>query len=679
LHLARSRTDGRTMTTANLAPSFPHVARELRLNGKTLRSRVYLPAHQPGLADDGLPGERYIAYHRQRARAGLGMQITGATPVMWSDVWADGLTLVNIDDRIVPGYRCLTAAVHEEGGLMLAQLAHVGAMETSGDAIVSASAVRSEITQRTARQASIDELAEILEAYRAAAQRCRDGGLDGVEVTMAHGMLLASFLSPLMNRRADRYGGDREERTLYPREVVAAVRAAMGPEAIIGVRLSADELTEGGVDPQEAAAIAQTLTAQCEIDYISVTAGNNTLKLPRVDHWPPTPAPFGLFRHLARAVKSAVDLPVATVGRVTTLALAEEILASGDADLVGMVRAHIADPELMPKSRAVGGSASVRPCIGANVCINSLLAHKPLTCLANPDVGRPGRGPAEHWGNGRRAMVVGGGPAGLEAARRLAIGGWTTVLIEREQTIGGQMARWSQTPSRREFLRLIDWWEGEAARLGVTVRLGECATVEDLASQAPDLVVIATGSVPVIRPAPRLDGAVPEIGPYDMVLQGGHVLVRDEMGGLAGLLTAERLSQTADRVSLATSMLHPGEGEGLTTVYSLIRDCAARGITIADRCKVAAIEGQTVHLSGVFGETRPSILGVDAVVSTLDSVAERDLLEPLMARGLLTVVIGDALLPRDVTAAVTDAARRLDRDALTYVSSIVKASPLGRA
>jgi NADPH-dependent 2,4-dienoyl-CoA reductase/sulfur reductase-like enzyme len=276
-------------------------------------------------------------------------------------------------------------------------------------------------------------------------------------------------------------------------------------------------------------------------------------------------------------------------------------------------------------------------------------------------------------------MVVGGGPAGLEAARRLAIGGWTTVLIEREQTIGGQMARWSQTPSRREFLRLIDWWEGEAARLGVTVRLGECATVEDLASQAPDLVVIATGSVPVIRPAPRLDGAVPEIGPYDMVLQGGHVLVRDEMGGLAGLLTAERLSQTADRVSLATSMLHPGEGEGLTTVYSLIRDCAARGITIADRCKVAAIEGQTVHLSGVFGETRPSILGVDAVVSTLDSVAERDLLEPLMARGLLTVVIGDALLPRDVTAAVTDAARRLDRDALTYVSSIVKASPLGRA
>jgi hypothetical protein len=241
------------------------------------------------------------------------------------------------------------------------------------------------------------------------------------------------------------------------------------------------------------------------------------------------------------------------------------------------------------------------------------------------------------------------------------------------------MARWSQTPSRREFLRLIDWWQDEAERLGVTLRLGQCATVEGVASQAPELVVIATGSVPVMRPAPRLHGAVPEIGPYGTVPEGGHVLVRDEMGGLAGLLTAERLSQSADRVSLATSMLHPGEGEGLTTVYPLIRDCAARGITIADRCKVAAIEGQTVHLSGVFGETRPSIIGVDAVVSTLDSVAERDLVEPLMARGLPTIVIGDALLPRDVTDAVADAARRIDRDSLRSVLSTVTASPLGRA
>jgi 2,4-dienoyl-CoA reductase-like NADH-dependent reductase (Old Yellow Enzyme family) len=645
--------------TATSAASFPKVGSELQLRGKLLRSRVYLPGHQPGLADEGLPGERYIAYHRLRARAGLGMQITGATPVMWSDVWADGLTLVNIDDRIVPGYRRLAAAVHAEGGLMLAQLAHVGAMETSGDAILSASGIRSELTQRTARQASALELSAILEAYHAAAARCREGDLDGVEVTMAHGMLLASFLSPLMNLRDDRYGGDREGRTRFPREVLAATRQAMGPEAIIGIRIPGDELVEGGINAQEAAAIARLLVSTGEVDYVSVTAGNNSFKLARVDHWPPTPAPFGAFRHLSRAVKSAVGVPVATVGRVTTLTLAEEILASGDADLVGMVRAHIADPELVSKYRG-GRAAEVRPCIGANVCINSLLDHQPLTCLANPDVGRPGRGIPENWGKGRSAIVVGAGPAGLEAARRLAQAGWATTLMERDTVVGGQMARWLRTPSRREFQRLIHWWELEAKRLSVTLRLGEEATASALLSRAPELVVIATGSVPVSRPVSRSGSAIAEIGPYDRVPPGGHVVVRDEMGGLAALLTAERASLTAARVTLVTSLLHPGEGDGLTTVYPLIRDCAARGIAMVDRAKVDRIDGRTLHLAGVFGEARAPIADVDVLVSVLDTIAKADLVPQLMAHGLHAITIGDARLPRDVTAAVADAARHLD-------------------
>ncbi len=639
--------------------AFAAIDEPLHLRGKRLRSRVYLPGHQPGLADSGLPGERYIAYHRQRARAGLGMQITGATPVIWSDVWADGLTLVNVDDRIVPGYRKLAAAVHDEGGLMLAQLAHVGAMETAGDAVLSASGGRSELTQRTARAASEVELASVLDAYRAAAARVRAGELDGVEVTMAHGMLLASFLSPLANRRTDRYGGDLEGRTLFPRDILAAVRQALGPDAIVGIRLPGDELVEGGLRAEDAAAVAERLVRTGLVDYVSVTAGNNTFKLARVDHWPPTPAPFGAFRHLSRAVKAAVPVPVATVGRVTTLALAEDILRSGDADLVGMVRAHVADPDLVPKTRA-GRVADVRPCVGANVCINSLLAHKPLTCLANPDVGRPGRSEPAGWGSGRRAIVVGAGPAGLEAARRLALGGWATTLVERSPDVGGQMARWSRTPSRAEFGRLIDWWARECGRLGVAVRLGATASVGSLVEEAPDLVVVATGSVPVLRPVPRADAALVEVGPYDPVPPGGHVLVRDTMGGLAALLTAERLSLTAARVTLVTSLLHPGEGDGITTVYPLLRDCAARGIAIVDRATVTAIAGRDVHLRGVFGEARPPVIGVDAIVSVLDTEADDALAAPLAARGMQVLTIGDARLPRDVTAAVADAARLLD-------------------
>ncbi len=636
-----------------VSSEFPQVARPLALRGKRLRARVYLPAHQPGLADDGLPGTRYIDYHRQRARAGLGMQITGATPVKWSEVWADGLTLVNVDDRIVPGYQALARAVHDEGGLMLAQLAHVGAMETTGDEIVSASWTRSELTHQMSREATAEELAEILELYRAAALRCRAGDLDGIEVTMAHGMLLASFLSPLMNRREDGYGGGLEGRTLYPRQVLAAVREAMGEDAIVGIRIPGDEMVEDGINAAEAGGIAARLVATGIVDYVSVTAGNNTRKLARVDHWPPTPAPFGAFRHLSRAVRQAVDVPVATVGRVTTLELAEEILSAGDADLVGMVRANIADPRLLPKARAQE-PRTIRPCIGANVCINALLEHKPLTCMVNPELGRPLNAIDQPIGAARSALVVGGGPAGLEAARRLALRGFATTLIEAADKLGGQMRLWSQTPSRTEFLKIIGWWEDELDRLNVEVRTGQEATVDGVLALQPSVTLLASGST--LLPDTNLAGSGPLFGPYDVPASGGHALVRDEMGRLAAMLTAERLAQRWSQVTLVTSALFPGEGDGLTTSYSLIRALAQRGVTVIDRAKVTSVEGGTATLKGVFGEAREAVTGVDAVVSLLGAVSRAPLLAGLREAGLDVRAIGDAKLPRSVTEAVRDAA-----------------------
>ncbi len=634
--------------------AFPNVSRPLTLRGHTLRARVYLPAHQPGLADGGLPGERYIDYHRQRARAGLGMQITGATPVMWSAVWADGRTLVNVDDRIIPGYRNLARAVHDEGGLMLAQLAHVGAMETAGEAIVSASWEHSELTQRMSREATPEELAEIEVLYRAAAVRCREGNLDGVEVTMAHGMLLASFLSPLMNRRTDAFGGDLEGRTLFPRQILAAVREAMGKDRIIGVRLPGDELVEGGIQAAEATAIARRLVATGMVDYVSVTAGNNTRKMARVDHWPPTPAPLGTFRHLSRAVREGVDVPVATVGRVTTLGLAEEILAAGDADLVGMVRAHVADPRLLPKERE-GAPRTVRPCVGANVCINALMNHESLACMVNPELGRRADTMDRPIFAPRPAVVIGGGPGGLEAARRLALRGFRTTLIEADNALGGQMRRWADTPSRREFNRIVAWWSDELDRLGIEVRLREEASVDAIRALQPSVVLLATGSVP--QPAAvAATGAAPSYGPYDVPAAGGHVVVYDEMGRLPGMLTAERLAQTWKKVTFVTSMLHPGEGEGLTTAYSLLRSLARFGVEIIDRAKIARMEGRDAILTGVFGERRATIQDVDAVVSLGTIVSRSPLLETLRAARIAVRLVGDAKLPRGVTEAVQDAA-----------------------
>jgi 2,4-dienoyl-CoA reductase-like NADH-dependent reductase (Old Yellow Enzyme family) len=615
-----------------------HVTRPMQIRGKTLRNRVYLPGHQPGLADNGMPGERYINYHRERAKAGLGMQITGATPVLWSEVWADGITLVNVDDRIIPGYQ---------------KLSHVGAMETTGEHIISASWEHSELTQRMSREATAEQLEDIIALYRAAASRCREGNLDGVEVTMAHGMLLASFLSPYMNHRTDEYGGDLEGRTLFPRRILQVVREAMGEDTIIGVRMPGDELVEGGIRAEDAAEIARRLVATGIVDYISVTAGNNTRKMPRVDHWPPTPAPFGAFRHLSRAVKQAVDVPVATVGRVTTVELAEEIMASGDADLVGMVRANVADPRLLPKARA-GEQRTIRPCIGANVCINSLMDHKPLICMVNPEVGKPAHMIDQPIGGSRSAIVVGGGPAGMEAARRLALRGFSTRLIEQSEALGGQMGLWSSTPSREEFKKIIKWWRNELTRLDVTVQLGEEATAEDLIRRHPSVVLVATGSKALSR---KFDSdAMAQYGAYDAPTSGGHIVVYDEMGKLPALLTAERLSLSWKKVTLVTSALNPGEGEGLTTAYSMIRALGRRGVQMIDRTKIAGVEGKRIHLTGVFDEARSPIENVDAVVSLTGAISVDGLYKPLQDAGLTVLRIGDAKLPRDVTQSVSDAA-----------------------
>jgi 2,4-dienoyl-CoA reductase-like NADH-dependent reductase (Old Yellow Enzyme family) len=605
-----------------------------------------------------MPGDRYIDYHRQRAKAGLAMQITGATPVLHSEVWANGLSLLNTDDRIIPGYQRLADAVHDEGGLMLAQLAHVGAMETAGDHIVSASWITSELTQRTSRMASPEELVNIIDLYRGCASRCREGGLDGVEVSMAHGMLLASFISPAMNGRDDQYGGNVEGRTLFPRQVLHAVRQACGEKMIIGVRMPGDELIPGGIDAVEAKEIAKVLARTNLIDYLSITAGNNIRKLARVDHWAPTPSAFGAFRHLSRAVKEAVDIPVATVGRVTTIELAEAILRDGDADLVGMVRANIADPQILPKSRR-GDTKLVRPCVGANVCTNRLLDHKSLSCMVNPDTGRDLAKLETPIGNGTLAIVVGAGPAGLEAARRLTIRGFAVELIERDNAIGGQMRRWSDTPSRREFFRVLDWWNSELDRLGVELHLGREATVTDLIKQKPGLVMVATGSSPIESTIPATGGIVQHLSPYDAIqLPGGdHVLVRDEMGRLGAMLIAEQLKQRWRHVTLVTSLMFPGEGEGITTSYSLLRTLAHSGVTTIDRAKVSRIEGRRVYLKGVFDEYRNHVEGVDAVVALTGSISNTSIVDPLQKSGIPTYMIGDAKLPREVADAVEDAAR----------------------
>ncbi|KMO44622.1 hypothetical protein VQ03_02375 [Methylobacterium tarhaniae] len=334
--------------------------------------------------------------------------------------------------------------------------------------------------------------------------------------------------------------------------------------------------------------------------------------------------------------------------------MAEEILAAGDADLVGMVRANIADPRLLPKSMA-DAPKTVRPCIGANVCINALLDHKTLTCMVNPELGRPLSTIDRPIGAARSALLIGAGPAGLEAARRLALRGFSTRLIEARDRVGGQMERWSQTPSRQEFLKAVRWWEDELERLGIDVALETTADVAEIMRHRPSVVMLATGSTPIVQGSADLAGT-PVFGPYDVPASGGHVLVQDEIGRLSAMLTAERLAAGWRRVTLVTSAMHPGEGEGVTTAYTLLRALGRAGVEIVDRSKLVSVRDGRAVLSGVFDEARPVIEGVDAVVPLLGAVSHIPLAAELQAAGATVHRIGDAKLPRDVTAAVKDAA-----------------------
>lgn len=626
-----------------------------------LRGRIYLPAHQPGLAEGGHPGPRYVAYHRERARSGVAMQVTGATPIKPSSEWSD-ICLWNIDESIVPGYQRLAEAVHAEGGRMLAQLAHPGPTEYEGAEVIGPSRDFSEVSRQVAVPASKAQLDEVVELYAAAADRCRRGDLDGVEISMAHGLLLAAFISPLTNHRDDEYGGDFSRRLTLPIQVLDAVREAIGRDMILGIRLGVDDLVEGGLRPDEAARVAQAL--QSRVDYISVMVGNNNRLEARVQHWPPTPAPPGLFRNVARTIKQAVDVPVCAVGRITTVALANDLLVAGDADIVGMVRAQIADAELLAKTRR-RQVEDVRPCVGANVCVNELLAARPLSCLVNPDAGTPGQTMPEIDVAGQRAVVIGAGPGGLEAARRLGLLGYDVTLFEREQFVGGQLAAWSQAPSRREVGRYLRWQERQLDQLGVDVRLGTEARVEDVRALAPAVLVAATGAAPAPLTGVRDDGSVRIVDPITALYAplSGDVVVFDEIGELDAAFIAERLATLPDvRVTLATSRLHVGEGEGINTLFTMIRRLAEVGVRVVERVRPTALTNGQVRLDGVFGETGRTV-AASTLVPWCGGTPATGLIEKLRAGGLDPIVIGDALRPRRALHATQEAKQYIDEHA----------------
>ena len=654
------------MTSASAShPRFPYLLSPIRIGPKRLRCRILVTAHEIRLGDGGIPGPRYAAYHRARARGGAGLQITGCTAIHHTGGLGSGGALANVDDSIIDGYRMLSDAVHEEGGVILAQLGHSAATVEAtepGAPAWAPSALAADLVRhgQRAHAMSVDEIAEIVGAFGAAAERCRKGGMDGVEILAAFGFLVAAFLSPASNRRTDGYGGSLENRMRFCREVVSTVRDAVGPDRIVGLRVPGDELVEGGLDLEEMKAVARMLERDGEVDYLNVIAGTNMDRIGRAEHWPPTPARHGLYVHLAAGIRSVVELPVFTVGRITDPMHAERILVNGEADMVGMTRAHVADPDLIAKLRD-GRPDDIRPCVGANVCIRNGLAGRSIGCIHNPRTGREAS-----WGDtvpAQRSLevaVIGGGPAGLEAARVAALRGHRVTLHEQAEHLGGQLRTWTRLASRRELRRIVEWQQRQLERLQVRIRLRH--RVESAADlDGAEVVVLAAGA----RPGPIAVQGAAEHGvnlstPHDILdadaVSAVPALVWDRAGGGAAVAAAEHLAVAGCRVVLVTPSMAVGDDVDVTNRVPLYRRLYEHSVTMLTDSEVIRVDARGVVVTNVYTGRESTVPGIDRVVVSEAAQACDALAAVLRRDGLRVIVAGDSVSPRGVDIAMAEGA-----------------------
>ncbi len=650
------------MTAEDSDQDFPRLLSPLRIGPKQVRNRVLVTAHVPGLAESGVPGEAYAAYHRARARGGVGLQITGATPVHGSSALDRANAILNLDERVIPGYRRLADAVQGEGGMILAQLAHYGATRGAGGAgqsLWSPSDQASELVRVQPHVMTVKEIDEVVLAFGAAAGRAREGGLDGVEILAAFGLLIAAFLSPYSNKRGDGYGGTLENRLRFALEIIDAVRAEAGPGLIVGMRIPGDEFVEGGLDLAQMQEVAQALEATGKLDYLNVIAGTNLDRINRTVHWPPTPAPHGLFVHLAKGIKQVVALPVFTTGRIVDPHHAERILAEGAADMVGMTRAHIADPEIVAKARA-GRSDDIRPCVGANLCIAAALKGGPIRCLHNPEAAREKAwGPAVHTKRGRAVAVIGGGPGGLEAACVAAERGHRVKLYEAASVLGGQFLLRAAIPTWAEFQAVIDWRRRRLEQLQVPVELGRRIEAADLASLEAEAVVLATGAEPLSATLPGA-AQVPVMSPHAFIAEGAEgaqsALVWDQAGGIVGAGALDAALCRGLLLQVVTPAFAVAEDIDLVQRVPLYERLLSAGTGFHPNCELVALDGGVPVIRNVYSLEESRLAPVDLVIAWTGRRALGDLGTAIEAAGLELHRIGDCVAPRTGDLAIAEAA-----------------------
>jgi 2,4-dienoyl-CoA reductase-like NADH-dependent reductase (Old Yellow Enzyme family) len=478
-----------------------HHFQPLRIGAMELENRIVMPGMDPsfGIDGEGRVTEEFTAFLVERARSGPGMIVSPAMAVHPTGI-ADPATvhmLLVSNENILPGLEGLVRAVHRHGVPFGAQLTHCGLGHLPALATVPSERPAGTEIGPT-RAATREDIGELVRSFGLAAQRCIGIGFDFIEIHGAHAYLINEFLTPRYNRRTDEYGGPFENRIRFLLEVVREVRSRVGAKTPVGVRLGGDDfIGEGGWQLPELCRLAPILEKE-GIDYINVTQGGFSYGTIQVNI-APMYEPQGAFVRFAAEVKKHVSIPVGTVGRIKDPAMADRIVKEGQADFVCMARAHLADPELVEKARR-GDLADIRPCLAECLgCIEGIFRHATASCAVNPRVGREHSVkdiPGEKSGSPRRVLVAGAGVAGLEAARRAAFSGHKVTLCESRAWLGGQVRLAAMMPQRQEIADVLPWYERQLNKVGVEIRLNTAVGPDLLDEIKPDVLVLATGSLP---------------------------------------------------------------------------------------------------------------------------------------------------------------------------------------